>query len=56
MRGTWLEINDMSLNLNEITVGEKDSNLKRKWLEIKTMSLNWIEIIVGEKDNNLQKH
>ena len=56
MRGTWLEINDMSLNLNEITVGEKDSNLQRKWLEINTMSLNWIEIIVGEKDSNFQKH
>ena len=46
----------MSLNLNEITVGEKDSYLQMKWLEINTMSLNLIEIIVGEKDSNLQKH
>ena len=44
----------MSLNLNEITVGEEESNLQRKWLEINTMSLNLIEIIMGEKDSNLQ--
>ena len=45
----------MSLNLNEITVGEKYNNLQMKWLEINTICLNLIEIIVGEKESNLQK-
>ena len=44
----------MSLNLIEITMGEKENTFQGKWLEIKTMSLNLIEIIVGEKDSNLQ--
>ena len=44
----------MSLNLIEITMGEKDNNFQGKWLEINTMSFNLIEIIVGEKDSKLQ--
>ena len=46
----------MSLNLIEITVGEKYNNFQAKWLKINQMSLKFIEIVVGEKDNHLQKN